>query len=306
MASRTASTTFEGNIVAAKPLAAFTRLSPVVALYVPPEITLPIPASSPTTILFCSWMNASPKHIDYYTRTYMRLYPSAKIILVTITTKEFLLQSETKRRADIKEAVTAILSENQEHSRLFVHALSNGGNKRLYGVAGAYRKLTGKALPVKAYILDSAPGIPEFRRDIHAVSLPARKFKWPVWLPFMFVSYAIASTVWVMVNWLPKWFHREMVWGPLEGIDDTKLVELCVKGYVYSKEDLAINWEHVERYAAAAERKGYRVVKKRIEDAHHVQLFKGKGGESDYWGFIQKICSMGMGLEGDVTSLVVS
>jgi hypothetical protein len=36
--------------------------------------------------------------------------------------------------------------------------------------------------------------------------------------------------------------------------------------------------EYVERYAAAAEKNGYRVVKKRIEDAHHVQLFKGKGG----------------------------
>ena len=79
----------------------------------------------------------------------------------------------------------------------------------------------------------------------------------------------------------------------------------CVKGYIYSKEDLAINWEHVERYAAAAEKKGYRVLKKRIEDAHHVQLFKGKGGESDYWGFTQKICVMGMGLEGDVTSLAI-
>lgn len=98
-----------------------------------------------------------------------------------------------------------------------------------------------------------------------------------------------------------------MVWGPLEGIDDVKLVDLkCVKGYVYSKEDLAINWEHVERYAAAAERKGYTVLKKRIEDAHHVQLFKGKGGESDYWGFIQKVCVLGMGLEGNVTALVGS
>ena len=33
---------------------------------------------------------------------------------------------------------------------------------------------------------------------------------------------------------------------------------------------------------------------------------KGRGGESDYWRFILKICSMGMGLEGDATSLVVS
>jgi len=71
-----------------KPLAAFTRLAPVVSLYEPPNTGIPIPASHPTTILFCSWMNALPKHIDYYMRMYMHLFPQTRIILVTITTYE--------------------------------------------------------------------------------------------------------------------------------------------------------------------------------------------------------------------------
>ena len=69
-----------------KPLAAFTRLAPVVSLYEPPATGTPIPASHPTTILFCAWMNAGPKHIDYYMRMYMRLFPQTRIILVTINT----------------------------------------------------------------------------------------------------------------------------------------------------------------------------------------------------------------------------
>jgi len=76
------------NTATIKPLAAFTRLSPVVSLYEPPPTDIPIPASHPTTILFCSWMNALPKHIDYYTRMYMRLFPQARIILVTINSTQ--------------------------------------------------------------------------------------------------------------------------------------------------------------------------------------------------------------------------
>jgi len=76
------------DTAAIKPLAAFTKLAPVVRLYEPPKTGTPIPASHPTTILFCSWMNALPKHIDYYMRMYMRLFPQTRIILVTINTTE--------------------------------------------------------------------------------------------------------------------------------------------------------------------------------------------------------------------------
>src|SRR6201747_1988641 len=84
---------------ATKPLSAFVRLSPKVWLYEPPES--PKPTSSPldpTTILLCAWMNAVPRHIEYYTRAYTRLYPSARIILVSINTTEFLFQTEARRR----------------------------------------------------------------------------------------------------------------------------------------------------------------------------------------------------------------
>jgi hypothetical protein len=69
----------------------------------------------------------------------MCLYPSARIILATTNTKEFLFQSEARRRADVKEAVSAIMAPGQANERLFVHALSNGGTKRMYAVAGAYQ-----------------------------------------------------------------------------------------------------------------------------------------------------------------------
>lgn len=181
------------------PLSSFTRLSKVVSLYDSPSSPLPLP-TSPTTILLCSWMNASPKHIAYYTTSYVRLYPGARIIIATMNTKQFLLQSEKTRRLDVKSAVTALLARPQEDERLLMHAISNGGAKRLYGIAGAYRELTGKPLNPFAYILDSAPGIPQFRRDIHALTVPMRAFPWWAKVPFVTVVFLVTCFVYVTVN----------------------------------------------------------------------------------------------------------
>jgi hypothetical protein len=279
-----------------KPLSSFRRLSPKVSLYTPPQSTTSTGSPlDPTTILLCSWMNAAPKHIEYYVKTYQKLFPSARIILSTMNTIEFLFQSEAKRRADVKEAVSAILAPDQAKERLFVHALSNGGAKRMYAVAGAYQALTGKPLPAKAFLLDSAPGIPRFRRDIHALKVPVEKLPLYLWLPYMTVTLAVVSAVYVAVNWMPKWFWRDLVWSPTYGTNDFRFVPKdCVRGYIYSKEDLAMDWKDIEKHAAVAENKGYTVVKKLVEGAEHVQLFKGKDGEKGYWDFVERLWDMGV------------
>lgn len=172
MPSRTTTSPTNGKPLAGKPLAAFTRLSPTVAYYEPLKAVAPTTPNdgSPTTILLCSWMNARPKNVDYYSRNYMNLYPAARIIHVTINTTQFIFQSEAQRRKDMMKAVSTLLARDQEAERLLVHSVSNGGGKRVYNIAGAYRSVTGKALPAKAIIFDSAPGLPRFKRDIHALS----------------------------------------------------------------------------------------------------------------------------------------
>jgi hypothetical protein len=243
-------------------------------------------------------MNGAPKHIEYYAKVYTRFYPAARIILVTINTTEFLFQSETRRRSDIEEAVTALLAQDPEKERLLVHAFSNGGARRVYGIAGTYQALTGKPLPAQAFVLDSAPGIPQFHRDMHALSLPLKKLNWFLWLPAMAATLFTVSALFVIVNWIPKWVWRELVWGPMEGINDVVLIDrMCVKGYIYSKEDLVIDWRHVEDHAAVAEENGYRVVKKRAEGAEHVQMFRGEGGEKAYWSFIESVWEVAVGME---------
>jgi Eukaryotic protein of unknown function (DUF829) len=278
-----------------KPLSAFTRLSPKVWLFDPKT---PSPPNHPTTILICSWLNANPKHVEYYTKKYTRLFPATRIILVSINTIEFLLQSEARRRSDVAAAVLALLAPDQEKERLFVHSLSNGGGRRVYGIAGAYAAFTGRPLPAKAWLIDSAPGVPRFRRDVHALAVQARRWSWIAWVPYMAAVLGITSVVYVAVNWCPKWVWRELVWGPFEGMNDEKLIDgRCVRGYVYSKEDLAIDWRDVEGHAAVAEGKGLKVLREEIRGAEHVRLFRGEDGEERYWGFMKRLLDAGMELD---------
>ncbi|KUJ22938.1 uncharacterized protein LY89DRAFT_679768 [Mollisia scopiformis] len=297
MPSRTTIDTPNGKIPIVKPLSAFTRLSPSVGFYEPPKSLVRsglTDDSSPTIILLCSWMNAKPKNVDYYTRNYMSLYPTARIIHVTINTTQFIFQSEAQRRKDMMIAVSTLLARDEKSERIFVHCISNGGGKRGYNIAGAYRSVTGKALPAQAMIFDSGPGLPRFKRDVYSLMVPTQKMNWLPWLFYATVSVATCSMMFVSVYWTPLWFWYDLVWGPTYGCSDTTLVdEISMRGYIYSKEDLAIDWRDVEAHAAAAEEKGYKVSKKLIHGAHHAQLFKGKDGEEDYWGFVKEIWAKG-------------
>ena len=165
----------------------------------------------------------------------------------------------------------------------------------MFAVAGAYQALTGKPLPAKAFLLESAPGIPKFRRDIHTLAIPAERWPLYFWLPYMAMTLVVVSVVYVVVNWMPNWVWHDLVWRPTFGMNDPKYVPLnCVRGYIYSKEDLVMDWKDVENHAKVAEEKGYVVRKKLVEGADHAKLFKGKGGEKDYWKFITNLWDLGM------------
>jgi hypothetical protein len=280
-----------------KPLASFVRLNRQVALYKPARSLEAASSLAPNTIILCSWMNASSKHIDYYARNYMSLYPSAQIIVITITTKQFIFESEAKRRADITEAVHAILAPNHDKDRILVHSFSNGGGKRSYNVAGVYQSLTGKIFAPQTIIFDSAPGMPQYRRDVHSISVPAKKMSFFPWLLFMTATCSLAAILNFSVYYMPLGFWYNLVWGPMLGLKNPEVLDVnTFMGFIYSKEDLAIDWEDVEKWAKSAHDNGYSVEKKLVLGAEHVQMFKGKGGEQAYWDFVQRMWDLGTGV----------
>lgn len=83
------------------------------------------------------------------------------------------------------------------------------------------------------------------------------------------------------------------------GCNDPELMSTkTVMGFMYSKEDEAVDWEDVERWAEKSKGIGYRVETRLVKNAEHVQLFRGEGGEEAYWGFVKRV--WGNGNEGDL------
>jgi len=239
-------------------------------------------------------MNAAPKHIDYYVRKYKALYPSSRIIVIRTNTIQHLFSSESARRKQVKEVVDVLLGfekENgRENERLVVHAISNGGAKRSYGMMGLYLERTGRTLPMKLFLMDCTPGIPRFRRDMHALTFPLKKMSIFKSAPIYAMLFISVSAVYVCVNWLPYWVWGQLVWAPLFLLNDPRFIGAdTLKAYVYSKEDMSIDWRDVEKNARKGEEAGYRVEKKLVEEAGHAQLWKGKGGEEDYWGWVKRM-----------------
>ncbi|KAF7854569.1 hypothetical protein EAF04_010378 [Stromatinia cepivora] len=281
-----------------KPLSAFTKLSPCVYLYEPSTTTSTTPLSThPTTILLCSWNNAAPKHISYYTTYYTNLFPSSRIALCTMKTSQFLLESEARRRKDVAPAIDALFSgSSDENEKLLVHCISNGGGKRFYGVAGLYHSLKGKPLPISTIIYDSCPSLPWFKRDLHALlHVPGAKLPWLLYIPLAILAILIASILYFIVHCCPHWVWRDLVRGPLEGLNDERLVSKgATRGYIYSEEDDVIEWTDVEEHGEVGKQKGYRVERVKMVGGKHAQMFRGQGGEEVYWGFVRKLWADGL------------
>ena len=133
---------------------------------------------------------------------------------------------------------------------------------------------------------------------MHALMFPFRNMNVFAWMPIYVAHMLVVSFVFVCVNWMPKTFWSELVWRPTQYCNEPSFIPRdAMRGYVYSKEDMSIDWKDVVAHAKNAESKGYRVVTKLVEDAHHAQLWNGKGGEKDYWAWIQKVWDMGFGLK---------
>ncbi|KAL3421492.1 Transmembrane protein 53 [Phlyctema vagabunda] len=280
--------------IALKPLDSFSRLSRYVSLYTPPtsaiqsvQTSSPLP---PTTIVFGAWLNAHPRHIAKYTETYKTVYPNARIILITNVSNEFLFTRTLQRQKNVDAAVTTLLASPDE--RLLVHACSSGGAKRLFDVSARYAARTGKPLPAKALVFDSAPGYPHVVSGARALLVEGRKMNWLLWVPYAFLVITIQLIIVFILNCTPFW--KGLALAPREGINDKRLLSKdCVRGYVYSEADDVVEYQDVEEHIAQAREKSLKVEVLKVVGAPHVKMYLGKGGEEAYWGFVKDIWAIG-------------
>ncbi|RDW66019.1 hypothetical protein BP6252_09654 [Coleophoma cylindrospora] len=283
-----------------QPLHNFTKLTSNISIYTPeasPPTAGPKPSTQhPTTILFCSWLNAHPRHIAKFLAHHQLRYPSARIILVTINTQQFIFESEAKRKHDMAPVVAALLAgppttrgtSTAPNDRLLVHVCSSGGAKRLYNILGAYRAQTQRALPARAVIYDSSPGIPHFASGLRALLAAGAKLAWWAWIPFWVSMVVLNAGIIFTVHCTG--LMKDFVWNARDGLNDGRLVDgRAVRGYVYSEEDRVVEARDIERHAEEAVGRGVVVRRCVIPDAEHVKLFVGGREREDvYWGFVDE------------------
>ena len=235
---------------------------------------------SPTTILFCAWMGALPRHYAKFLAYYAQTYPNARIVLVTSTLSDIFYRSYAFQKRQLEPAITAILSDSQ--GRLLVHSFSNGGANAFVSLLEECKKRTGKVLAVHTTVIDSAPGRGNFSKGINAIklSVPQKSY---LRLPILFLICSLL----VVTVLIYKLINAENVIDRARRLLNDPAITSGNRCYIYSKEDRLVGWQDVEDHSHDAERKGYKVERVRFEGSDHVGHMRMDSQK--YWSTIEEM-----------------
>ncbi|KAF4635038.1 hypothetical protein G7Y89_g3073 [Cudoniella acicularis] len=261
----------------------FSRLNPAVFLHQP---TTTSKTHDPDLILIAAWMDASPRHISKYAGIYEKLYPSARILVVTTNSLDAAFRSKAANENRVKP-ILEILYTLPADTKLLLHFFSNGGTYTSTIIARKYREKMGQPLPVSAIVLDSCPGHPIYEATVRAFT---------VGLPKGLLAQTIGVSVFRVFLFLYMAVHvllrkKNVVERAREELNDKTLFELdAPRMYVYSIADEMVEWKDVEEHADDARSRGYTVeiMEKYIESGHAAHMVSD---EKRYWSAVQRLWS---------------
>jgi pimeloyl-ACP methyl ester carboxylesterase len=242
-------------------------------------------ANAPDLILLITWMDASLRNIAKYTTGYAKLYPSARILLITTSSIDAAFISwimNRNRIAPVLEVLYALPSD----AKFLLHLFSNGGAFTAAFIADTYQKEVGRPLPVTALVLDSAPGKATYEDTVRAfaVSLPKNiilRFLGVALLKFFYGLYQLVCL-------LSR--QEDMVERARKVLNSKSLFDVKTpRMYIYSVNDEMVPWQYVEEHAAEAEKLGYAVDKEKFVDSGHAAHLVSD--EMRYWDAVKSLWS---------------
>lgn len=270
----------------------FTRLSPNSYIFTPPPTTStlsnpfsdpPLSIPPPDLILLAIWLDAQPKHIAKYISRFRLLYPSAQIIILTSVLLETLTRTPSNNLLWCTPVVS-LLASLPPSTNILLHTLSNGGGTSIAAIASLYQSRTGRALPIRAHILDSSPGNSAFCADLRAFTAGLPKNPFLNWGGKLLITalYALFKVVW----WMARAQHPIAVLR--RRLNEPRLFPVgAPRAYVYSREDEMVGWRDVEGHVAEARERGYRVRVELFEGSRHVAHMPMDSER--YWGIVQEV-----------------
>lgn len=215
--------------------------------------------------------------------------PSAQIIFTRSSSNDFVWRITAQaRRARVSPAVEVIRSHASPEKPVLLHMFSNGGVSKTTHMLEAYRQATGKALPITAMILDSAPGTADLNASMKAFSYA---------LPRMWILRLISKGVlyfflvfWKLVHFVtcradPVRLARKVINDPflVYPANAERVMRRC---YIYSDADELVDWREVEKHADESEAKGWVVRMELFKGAPHVGHMRADPDR--YWGIIKE------------------
>lgn len=262
---------------AVKPLSDFHAIGDHVYLITPDAYTPREPL-----ILFFSWMGAAPKHITKYTAAYRKLFPTARIILVRNELADFF-RSEATYASLLTPAIDVVKEHVDAGGQVLVHSFSNGGGNQLVELAKAWTKREGSPLPMRAQMVDSAPGNGGWLRSHKAMSTSLPRF----WL-WRLLGSATIHLFLAMLFVIGKLTGSEPMMDVMRRQLNAPVLfdQRAPRVYLYSKADEMVGHDEVEEHADKAEAQGWKVTRIRFERSPHAGHIRED--EARYWGAVQK------------------
>lgn len=182
------------------------------------------------------------------------------------------------------EPVLEILRGLSEGTKVLVHLFSNGGALTSARIATAYKKRTGRVLPMSALVLDSSPGRATYERTVRAfaVGLPKNwilRFLGTMMFRFVFGLYILSY--WVLRR-------SDLVDEMRRTLNDKTIFdEDAPRMYIYSVADPMVDWRLVEEHSEQAKDLGYSIdLEKYLESGHCGHLIIDV---DRYWKTIQRL-----------------
>ena len=272
-----------------------THLAPLTR-DVPTEAPSPISTlgrSGPSLILLFGWTAAPRSAIARYAAQYEAFFPGVRTLLFPCVFSD-LLPWPARSTADTRRGFDDLLAAVETAvGNILVHLFSGGGAIRFATLAALYRQETGRALPIRMLLCDSAPtdaGVLRRARTLNDTIL----FAQAPWLakevtrPLIVLGLATARG-WSVAT-------RQVEADGWEGILSEDFVpKEAVRGYVYSIRDEIVLEEEVQRHIALARQRGLDVEVERYADSVHVG--HAKKDPERYWGFVRRLWERSQGKE---------
>jgi hypothetical protein len=240
----------------------------------------------PLVLLF-AWNAAAAKHVAKYTVAYQRLFPSSRIVLVRCNTPDMFRREKTYHKL-LTPAMEVVREHTKNGGEVLVHSFSNGGGNQVIEFAKLWLHVTGNQLPMRAQILDSAPGKGGWQRSHAAITLSLpRTFLWR-WFGFLAVHMLLFGVF--LFNKTTGRENKALIM--CRQLNNPNIFDdRAPRVYLYSEADQMVGYEEVEEHAELAATKGWSVTKVRFENSPHAGHVREDEGK--YWNAVMQAWTRG-------------